>query len=341
MTSRFFSWHERLETNALLELLRRSDLLVATKGRLPETLGPLAPLNRAGPADLSFYHNAKYHDDLDSTRAGAILLPEGFDNALPTPAIYVRDVHKSLALVGGAFLVERPIESGIHPTAVLGEQVRIDPTASVGPYVVVGKGAEIGPQTRLEAQVSLGDQVVLGDSCRIESHVTISHALIGDGVHIKSGARIGQRGFGWALSPEGHVPKPQTGSVRIGNNVEIGANTTIDRGSVADTIIGEGTVIDNLCHIGHNCKIGRFCALAGATAFSGTTELGDFVLIGGAVISKGHVRVGDGATVHINSFIGGHVKPGEQVVGNPARPLQAYRRLLRNWSRIARGAKGA
>lgn len=341
MTPSFFSWHDDLKSNAVLGLLSKAGLLLEVKGELPDRLRPMAPLHQAGKEDLSFYHNAKYREDLDRTQAGAVLLPEGFEGSLRTAAIVVRDVHRALALAGGAFLIESPLEPGVHPTALVAKSAIIDPSASIGAYVVVEEGAVIGAHTRLDPHVWIGAKAALGASCHVESHVTISHAVIGDRVRIKPGARVGQRGFGWALSPEGHIPKPQTGCVRIGSDVEIGANTTIDRGSVEDTLIGEGTVIDNLCHIGHNCKIGRFCAIAGASAFAGTTELGDFVIIGGAVISKGHVRVGDGAMVHINSFIGSHVKPGEHVVGNPARPLQAYQRLLRSWSRIARGAKGS
>ena len=162
---------------------------------------------------------------------------------------------------------------------------------------------------------------------------------MGDRVHIKPGARIGQRGFGWALSPTGHTAKPQVGRVLIGHDVEIGANCAIDRGSVEDTEIGDGSVLDNLCHIAHNCKIGRYCALAATIAFAGSTILGDYVMMGGALRPKGHVHIADGTVAQAWTFIGRNTKPGEVLVGNPARSSQQYQRPLRAWSRIARGAK--
>ena len=69
---------------------------------------------------------------------------------------------------------------------------------------------------------------------------------------IHPGARIGQDGFGYLPSPQGHQKIPQTRRVIIQDDVEIGANTTIDRGSTRDTVIGEGTKIDNLVQIAHN-----------------------------------------------------------------------------------------
>jgi UDP-3-O-[3-hydroxymyristoyl] glucosamine N-acyltransferase len=66
-------------------------------------------------------------------------------------------------------------------------------------------------------------------------------------VILHSGVRIGQDGFGYAMSADGHVKVPQVGRVIIGDRVEIGANSTIDRGFLTDTVIGEGTKIDNWC----------------------------------------------------------------------------------------------
>ena len=94
------------------------------------------------------------------------------------------------------------------------------------------------------------------------------HALIGDGVIIHAGSRIGQDGFRYQPSANGHVKVPQLGRVIVQDNVEIGANTTVDRGGGGDTVIGEGTKIDNLVQIGHNCMIGRHCIIWSRNAAS-------------------------------------------------------------------------
>jgi len=78
--------------------------------------------------------------------------------------------------------------------------------------------------------------------------------LIGDRVIIHPGVRIGQDGFGYLPSSQGHQKIPQTRRVIIQDDVEIGANTTIDRGATRDTVIGEGTKIDNLVQIAFDPK---------------------------------------------------------------------------------------
>ena len=346
MDPRFFNKKKALTSHELWSILIDANLLDEEGGNLSNILEEFAdirPLHEAGPQDMSFFHNARYMDDLSVTRAGLVFVPRGADLSAPsgTMLLPVLDVHRALALVGNAFLVSAGQPAGIHPSAHVSDDASVHPSAFIGPFAHVDAGAEIGADTYIGSHVTIGPGVVIGTSCQIDPQVTISHSILGNGVHLKPGATIGQRGFGWALSPNGHVPKPQVGRVIIGSNVEIGANTAIDRGSVEDTVIGDGTVIDNLCHIAHNCKIGRNCALAANTAFAGTTILGDFVQVGGAVASKGHVHVGDGAVIRIGSFIGTNIPAGADVAGNPARPIQNYHRLLRYWSRIARGAKGA
>ena len=120
-------------------------------------------------------------------------------------------------------------------------------------------------------------------------------ALIGDRVIIHPGARIGQDGFGYLPSPQGHQKIPQTRRVIIQDDVEIGANTTIDRGATRDTVIGEGTKIDNLVQIGHNVSIGRHCLIVAQVGISGSVTVGDFVMLGGQVGIADHVTIGAGA----------------------------------------------
>ena len=62
----------------------------------------------------------------------------------------------------------------------------------------------------------------------------MSHALVGDRVYVYPGARIGQEGFGFAITAGGaSLSVPQLGRVVIEDDVEVGANTTIDRGGAA------------------------------------------------------------------------------------------------------------
>ncbi len=339
----FFTFRESVSLDEILEVLEAAGVEVEAGQPLagvPSQFVGLCPLSTAGPNQISFFHNARYLDDLASCQAGLILVPDTLatSKTWQKPVLRVSDVHRAMALVGHAFVIDPVPDGQHHPSAVVAHDAEIGAGVTLGPQVVVAAGARIGARSYLGALSYVGPKVLIGDDCTIDANVTLTHTIMGHGVCVKPGARLGQRGFGWALGPRGHVPKPQVGRVVVGDGVEIGANTVIDRGSLHDTVIGAGTVIDNLCHIAHNCRIGRFCAVAGASAFAGTTILGDFVQIGGFVASKGHVTVGDGAIVRIDSFIGSNIGAGQDVAGRPARPIGAYRRLLRHWSRAARGA---
>ncbi len=99
---------------------------------------------------------------------------------------------------------------------------------------------------------SSGLNVKIGRNCTIAAGASVLCALVGNGVIIHNGARIGQDGFGYAPGPRGMIKIVQVGRVIIQDHVEIGANTTIDRGTMDDTVVGEGTKIDNQVQIGHN-----------------------------------------------------------------------------------------
>lgn len=62
---------------------------------------------------------------------------------------------------------------------------------------------EIGARCLIEPNVVIGKGVVIGNDCRVGACTSISHAIIGNRVAIYPGARIGQDGFGYALSDRG------------------------------------------------------------------------------------------------------------------------------------------
>ena len=136
----------------------------------------------------------------------------------------------------------------VHPSAVIEEDVRIEPGAVVAREAQIGRGHWWRPPR-------LGYRVAIGRDCYIGPGASVTHALIGDRVILHAGVRIGQDGFGFAMGPSGHLKVPQVGRVIIQNDVEIGANSCVDRGALGDTVIGEGTKIDNLVQIAHNSAI--------------------------------------------------------------------------------------
>ncbi len=301
-------------------------------------LSGLASLEAAGPADISYLSSRRYAGLLASTRAGAVLVSPQDVSLVPagSVAILCPDPAISWISVAALFHPVAPHCPGAHASAAVDPGARVDASAEIGPLAVIGARAEIGPRCRIGPGAVIGEGVVIGPGCRIGASVSITHALLGARVLVHPGVRIGQEGFGMAVTAEGPRTLPQLGRVIIENEVEIGANTTIDRGALTDTVIGEGSRIDNLVQIGHNCRIGRGCVITALVGLSGSTILEDFVTIGGQAGFAGHLRVGRGARIGAQAGVISDVSAGAEVIGSPAQPARAFFRQVALLRRLDR-----
>jgi len=268
----------------------------------------VAPLQTAGPNEVSFLDNRRYVSALEHTLAGAVI------------------VHPDLP----------PPSPGIHRSAFVADGARIDPSAEIGPLCVIEAGAEIGPGCRIGPCAAIGSGVIVGRDCRIGAHVSLSHALLGARVYVYPGARIGQEGFGFAYTKDGFLSVPQLGRVILEDDVEVGANTTIDRGSSQDTMIGAGSRLDNLVQIGHNVVLGRCCVIVSQVGISGSTVLGDFVRVGGQAGLAGHLRIGERAEIGAQAGVISDLGPGAKVLGSPAQPIKDFFRQIATLAKMAK-----
>ena len=311
-------------------------------GACPPLTG-VAPLQTAAPTQVSFLDNRRYIAALEATQAGAVIVHPDMLDRVPsgTAALVTTEPYLAWARVAALFHPPPPIHPGIHPSAVVDPAATIDPTAEIGPLAVIGAHASIGPRCRIGPAAIIGEGVQIGPDCRIGAHASISHALIGARVQLLPGARIGQEGFGFAVTSTGFTTVPQLGRVLIGDDVDIGANATIDRGSAQDTIIGPGTRIDNLVQIGHNVQTGRCCVIVALAGISGSAVLEDFVTIAGQVGIAGHTRIGTRARLGAQAGVMSDVPPHADMVGSPAEPIRDFFRGVATLRKLARRPKGA
>jgi UDP-3-O-[3-hydroxymyristoyl] glucosamine N-acyltransferase len=303
-----------------------------------QPVADVAPLDTAGPADLSFFDNKKYLAAFAASRAGACLIRPDAAAAAPKgmALLLCPDPYRAYAHVAAAFYPRPPLRVGQAASAIVDASARVSPGCQIEAGAVIGANVEIAADCLIGANAVIGEGVAIGSGSVIGANSTISHARIGARVFIHPGVRIGQDGFGFAMSPQGHLKVPQLGRVEIGDDVEIGANSTIDRGAGPDTVIGHGCKIDKLVQIGHNVQLGRGCIIVAQVGISGSTKLGDFVVVAGQAGLTGHLQIGSGARIGAQAGVMRDVAAGQTIGGSPAVPMTQWLRQTAELSRMAR-----
>ena len=332
--SRFF---QRVGPLSLEELATLSGAILAAGVDGNRLIEDVAPLETAGPADVTFLDNRKYTDAFLKSRAAAAFVTEAMAARAPMgmALLVSREPYKAFARAVRAFYPEAPVTPGRAPSAIIDPTAIVPDDCAIGANVVIEAAARLGARCQVGANTVIASDVELGDDCRVGANVTLSHCLIGARVVLHPGVRVGQAGFGFAPDAAGPVKIPQLGRVIIGDDVDIGANTTIDRGSGHDTVIGPSTMIDNLVQIGHNVVLGRGCILAAQVGISGSTKLGDFVMAGGQVGLAGHLNIGNGARLGAQAGLMKDVPPGATVGGYPAVPMRQWLKQVAILGRLA------
>ena len=287
----------------------------------------VAPLETAGPEDISFVLGPRYVKAAAATRAGAVVAPEGL-GGLPGAVLRVGAPQAALIALLHLFHPEPPIEPGTHRLALVADGARVDASAAVGPFAVVERGAHIGRGSRVGALCFVGENAVVGDDVVLHPRVVVRNGVrIGNRVIVHPGAVLGADGFGYAFDGQAHRKIPQVGGVRIEDDVEIGANTTVDRATLGETVIGRGSKLDNLVQVGHNCQIGEDVILVSQVGVSGSSKVGHRAVLAGQVGIADHVEVGDGAILTAKSGVPNDIPAGEVWSGIPARPTGEAKRI--------------
>ena len=336
----FFNKTETLSLKQIADLVEANGDLANAEAI---EIADVAPIEQAAPGQITFLDNIKYAKALADTKATAVLCAKRFVDKVPegVVALEVRNPYQAFSQVVAAFYPEanKPLpyfgDDGIsqaahvHPSARIEENVCIEPGASIGANAEIGQGSVIG------VNAVVGQGVRVGRGSHVGANVVLQHCLIGDEVILHPGVCIGQDGYGFAMSPMGHMKVPQVGRVIVQDNVEIGANTTVDRGANRDTIVGEGTKIDNQVQIGHNVEVGRHCIIVSQVGLSGSCKLEDFVAIGGQSGVAGHLTIGMGAQVAAVSSVKDSLPAGGKYGGAPAKPYRQWFRELTALKRLA------
>ncbi len=319
----------------------RLDEIVARLGGQLEgdgsvVVSQVATLGSARSGQIAFLANPKYRQQLQSTRASAVIVPPKFAGDTSLPKIIHPNSYAYYARIVGLLNPPDARPRGVHPSAVA--ESNVPASASIGENVVIGKGVVIGEHVTLYPGCVVGDGVSIGENSILYPNVVVYRdCVIGKRAIVQSGAVIGSDGFGFAKEGDSWVKIPQIGRVLIGDDVEIGSNTSIDRGALDDTVIGDGVKLDNQIQIAHNVVIGNHTAMAGCVGVAGSTRIGQRCTIGGAGMIVGHLVLADDVHISAGTMVTKSLRqPGQYT---SIFPLESHDEWLQNAAQIKRLAK--
>ncbi|EHL20913.1 MULTISPECIES: acyl-ACP--UDP-N-acetylglucosamine O-acyltransferase [unclassified Acidovorax] len=186
--------------------------------------------------------------------------------------------------------------SNIHPTAIVADGARLDPSVTVGPYAVIGE------------HVSIGAGTTVGAHCVIEGRTTI-----GADNRIFQFASLG-------AAPQDKKYAGEPTRLVIGDRNTIREFCTFNLGTTQDqgvTTIGNDNWIMAYVHIAHDCVVGNQTILANNATLAGHVHVADQAIIGGLTGVHQFVKVGAHVMAGFASHISQDVPPFMMVDGNP------------------------
>ncbi|MEW6456118.1 MAG: acyl-ACP--UDP-N-acetylglucosamine O-acyltransferase [Acidobacteriota bacterium] len=184
----------------------------------------------------------------------------------------------------------------IHPTTVIGKNVKIEDGVEIGPYTVIGENVRIGKNTRIESNVFIEKNSIIGEDNHIFPYVALGK------------------------DPQDLKYKGEETFIKIGNSNRIREFVTIHRGTSegGTTTIGNGNYIMAYSHIAHDCKVGNETIFVNGATLAGHVEVYDFATIGAFTGVHQFTRIGKYSYIGGYSVITQDVVPFSRVVG--ARP---------------------
>lgn len=159
----------------------------------------------------------------------------------------------------------------VHPTAIIGDEVKLGRDVEVGAFCVIEGKVEIGDRTKIGNRVTIKGKTKIGENCRIYD-----------------GAVIGEE-------PQHLRYEGEESEVIVGNNVLIREYVTIHRGTKIDkmkTIIGDDVMLMAYSHVAHDCVVGRGVIMANCATLGGHVEVGEYSFIGGLSAVHQWARIG-------------------------------------------------
>src|SRR5262249_35817848 len=128
----------------------------------------VAPLETAGPEDVSFLENRKYIEAFLRSRAGAAFVDEKSAEQAPRGMVVLvsKEPYKAYALAAQAFYPQARVVARRAQSAIIDTAACVPEDCDIGPNVVVEPGARLGQRCSVGANTVIAAGVEIGDDCR-------------------------------------------------------------------------------------------------------------------------------------------------------------------------------
>lgn len=158
----------------------------------------------------------------------------------------------------------------IHATAIVDRRAEIDPSADIGPYVIVDGPVRIGAGTRVLAHAVLTGHTVIGRDNVIHMGAVIGHEPQDSGYSgAPTGLRLGDRNV-------------------IREHCELHRATSVEQ----PTTLGDDNFLFGHAHVGHDSQLGNRIIMANGAMLGGHVHVADQVFVSGNCVVHQFVHIG-------------------------------------------------
>ena len=162
-------------------------------------------LKEANQDEVSFLSRRQYTNQLEATKAGAVIISETDKDLAKGNLIVGNDAYLLYAKATQVFkeINKEQQQQGVSKLADVSSSARISPNATINSFCKISDNVEIGDHVIVGSGAVIGESTSIGDRSIIQANVSIYHSVtIGKDCIIHAGSVIGADGLGFARDGE-------------------------------------------------------------------------------------------------------------------------------------------